>query len=132
MVFESAHGPLPSLAERVAGEPIGGSWWSHPASHEIFAAIQVVRESAVVVATRLVNGKVTLIHRRLWPALVQVADQLPHERLAALHEEHTPSGAHRTMEVPFPNWLSEEIQSEGKQLSVYAAFQQLPPCLRRP
>ena len=132
MVFESAHGPLQSLAERVAGEPIRGSWWSHPAGHEIFAAIQTVRESPAVVATRLVNGKVTLIHRRLWPALVRVADHLPHDRLAALREEHTPSGAHRTIEVPFPNWLPDEVQAEAKRCTAEAALQQLPPFLWRP
>ena len=132
MVFQSAHGPLRSLAERVAGEPIRGSWWSHPAGHEIFAAIQTVRESRAVVATRLVNGKVTLIHRRLWPALVRVADDLPHDRLAALHEKHTPSGAHRTIEVPFPNWVPAAVKAEAKRLTVEGALQQLPPFIRQP
>jgi len=132
MVFESAHGPLQSLAERVAGEPIRGSWWSHPAGHEIFAAIQTVRESPAVVATRLVNGKVTLIHRRLWPALFRVADDLPHDRLAALHEEHTPSGAHRTVEVPFPKWVPDVVQAEAKRLTVEVANEQLAPFLLQP
>jgi hypothetical protein len=130
MVFESARGPLESLAERVAGEPIRGSWWSHPASHEIFAAIQTVRESPAVVATRLVTSKVTLIHRRLWPALVRIADQLPMERLSAVHEEHTSSGAHRTTEVPFPDWVPDEVQAEATRLTVEAAFAQLPQCLQ--
>ena len=130
-MFESAQGPLQSLAERVAGEPIRGSWWSHPAGHEIFAAIQSVRQSPAVVATRLVNGKVTLIHRRLWPALVRLADHLPRDRLAALHEEHTPSGAHRTIEVPFPNWVPLVVQAEAKRLTVEAALQQLPPVIRQ-
>jgi hypothetical protein len=132
IVFESAQGPLRSLAERVAGEPIRGSWWSHPAGHEIFAAIQTVRESPAVVATRLVNGRVTLIHRRLWPALVRVADYLPHDRLAALHEEHTSSGAHRTIEVPFPNWVPDAVQAEAKRLTVEAANEQLAPFLGQP
>jgi len=130
MVLESARGPLPSLAERVAGEPIRGSWWSHPAGHEIFAAIEAVRESPAVVATRLVNGRVTLIHRRLWPALVRVADQLPAERLASLREEHTPSGSHRTTEIPFPSWVPAGIRTEANALTAQAAFGQLPPCLR--
>jgi hypothetical protein len=131
MVFESARGPLESLAEHVAGESIRGSWWSHPSSHEIFAAIQAVRESPAVVATRLVNGKVTLIHRRLWPALIRIADHLPMERLAALHQEHTPSGAHRTTEVPFPDWVPDEDRTAAKRLTVEAAFEYLPQFLRR-
>jgi hypothetical protein len=130
MVFESARGPLESLAERVAGEQIRGSWWSHPSSHEIYAAIRSVRESPSVVATRLVNRKVTLVHRRLWASLVRVADQLPTERLAALHEEHTPSGAHRTTEVPFPDWVSAEARAEAKLLTAEAALALLPQWLQ--
>jgi len=129
-VLESAHGPLPNLAERVAGEPIRGSWWSHPRSHEIFDAIQQVRESPVVVATRLVNGKVTLIHRRVWPALVRVADRFPPERLAAVHEEHTPSGAHHKTETPFPEWVPSEVVANAQTLTFEAALQQLPTCLQ--
>lgn len=130
MVLESARGPVPNLAERVAGEAIRGSWWSHPASHEIYAAIQEVRASPSVVATRLINGKVTLIHRRLWPALVQVADQLPPERLAALHEEHTASGAHRIREAPFPSWVPSDVVTGAAVLTPEAALQQLPACVR--
>src|SRR5438132_12033702 len=93
MVLESARGPLPNVAEMIAGEPISGSWWSHPASHAIFDALNALADSPDVVRMRLVNGKVTLVHRRLWPALVRVADRFPVQRLAAIHEEHTSSGA---------------------------------------
>ena len=83
MVLESAKGPLPNLAELIAGEPIRGSWWGHPAGHEIFERLNELADSPDVVRTRLVNKRVTLIHRRVWAALVVVADQLPVERLAA-------------------------------------------------
>ena len=33
VVMQSARGPVPSLAERVAGGPIRGSWWGHPSGH---------------------------------------------------------------------------------------------------
>lgn len=130
MVLESARGPLPNLAEWIAGEPIRGSWWSHPASHEIFAAIQQVRDSPSVVATRLVNGKVTLIHRRLWPALVRGAERLPRDRLAAVHEEHTPSGAHQKREILFPDWVPRQIRAEARRLTLEDALERLPGCLR--
>jgi hypothetical protein len=42
-LLESAHGPLPSVAELVAGERISGSWWGHPSSHAIFDAINAPR-----------------------------------------------------------------------------------------
>ena len=71
MLLQSARGPLPNVAELVAGEPIAGSWWGHPKGHEIFAELETLDESPDVVRMRLVNGKVTLVHRRLWPALVR-------------------------------------------------------------
>ena len=126
MLLESARGPLPNVAELVAGEPIRGTWWGHRCSHEIFRALNVLADSPDVVRTRLVNGKVTLIHRRLWPALVRVADRLPRERLAAIHEEHTSSSAHRVGEQPFPEWVPEDVVQAAHRLSEHEAVSQLP------
>ena len=126
MLLESARGPLPNVAELVAGEPIRGSWWGHQCGHEIFQALNVLADSPDVVRTRLVNGKVTLIHRRLWPALVRVADRLPRERLAAIHEEHTSSGAHRVGQQPFPEWVPEDVVQAAHRLSEHDAVSQLP------
>ena len=120
-----ARGPLPNVAELVAGEPIRGSWWAHQCSHAIFDALNVLADSPDVVRTRLVNGKVTLIHRRLWPALVRVADRLPRERLAAIHEEHTSSGAHRVGEQRFPEWVPEDVVQAAQSLSEREAVSQL-------
>jgi hypothetical protein len=117
VVLQSAKGRLPNLADIVAGETIKGSWWGHPRGHEIFAAINLVRDSPDVVATRLVNGKVTLIHRRLWPALVRLASRFPPERLAALHEEHTSSGRHRTTTTPFPEWVPADVIAAADALT---------------
>lgn len=61
---------LTSVVGLVTGEALSTSWWSHPRSHEIWAILQ--RLDDVAVATRLVGGKVTLVHRSLWPALVSV------------------------------------------------------------
>ena len=130
MVLQSARGPIPNLAEYVAGEPIRGSWWGHPAGHDIFAVLTHLMESPDLVATRLINDKITLVHRRLWPALVRVADRFPAERLAAVDEEHTASGAHRTVEIPFPDWVPDEEMTAARLLTVDAALAQLPPCLR--
>src|SRR3954469_6222082 len=82
VLLESARGPIPNVAELVAGEPIKGSWWGHRAGHAIFEAINALADSPDVVRLRLVNGKVTLVHRRVWPALVRVADRFPLERAA--------------------------------------------------
>ena len=126
MLLESARGAMPNVAELVAGEPIRGSWWSHPSSHAIFEVLNVLADSPDVVRTRLVNGKVTLIHRRLWPALVRLATRLPVERLAAIHEEHTASGAHRKREQPFPEWVPKDAMLAADHLSEAEAVSLLP------
>lgn len=64
---------LPSVATLVAGEPVRGSWWSHPRSHAIFRISERLVDHNDVLFVKLVLGKVTLVHRRLWPALVAVA-----------------------------------------------------------
>jgi hypothetical protein len=130
VMLESARGPIPSLAELVAGEPIRGSWWGHPAGHAIFDAINEVADSGEVVRLRLVNGKITLVHRRVWPALVRVAGRLRPEQLAAVSEEHTASGAHRKIETAYPDWVPAEVFAEAEELTEDGAFALLPDCLR--
>jgi hypothetical protein len=58
---------LDAIAERLRR-----SWWSHSKGKEIFRALDALPEDQVV-STKLVGGKVTLIHRRLWPELLAVA-----------------------------------------------------------
>jgi hypothetical protein len=130
VVLQSARGPLPNLAEHVAGEPIRGSWWGHPSGREIFAVLTRVLDSPDVIATRLVDGRITLIHRRVWPALARVADRFPPERLAAVDEVHTASGAHRTIEVSFPDWMPADDLAAATRLTADEALALLPACLR--
>jgi hypothetical protein len=91
-----------------------------------------VLDSGEVVATRLVDGKVALIHRRVWPALVRVADRFPAGRLAAVDEVHTTSGVHRTIEVAFPEWIPAEDLAAAALLTVDEALTLLPACLHDP
>jgi hypothetical protein len=130
VVLQSAHGPIPNLAEYVAGEPIRGSWWGHTSGHAIFEVLNRVRDSPDVVALRLFNGKITLVHKRVWPALVRVADRFPAARLAAIEEQHTPSGAHVSIEIAYPEWVPAEDVTAAAKLSVEEALAQLPGCLR--
>lgn len=65
---------LPSAVTIAAGEPVAGSWWSHPKAHLVYHARGIAFRSDDVLDARLVNGKSTLVHRRLGPALVAVAE----------------------------------------------------------
>src|SRR5712691_10333521 len=91
VVLEAARGPVRSLTEVIAGEPVRGSWWSHQKSHEIFAVTRSVRISSEVLVCRLINGKITFVHRRVWPALVRVAGRFPLKHLSQVCEVHTRS-----------------------------------------
>ena len=99
VVLQAARGPVPSLAEAIAGGPIRGSWWSHPKGSEIFRVAEAIRESPEVLICKLVDGKVTYIHRRLWPALVKLASRFRKEQLARVWDEHTARGAHRSRRI---------------------------------
>jgi hypothetical protein len=125
IVLESARGPVPNLAEAVAGERIRGNWWGHPKGQDIFAATRILRSSPDVLVCRLIGGKVTYIHRRLWPALVRLCEKLGKDRLTAIREEHTASGAHRVQETPFPQWVSPEVRAIADHLSEEEAASQL-------
>ncbi|MDQ6651358.1 MAG: hypothetical protein M3Y84_01305 [Acidobacteriota bacterium] len=125
VVLASARGPVPRLTEAIVNEPIKGSWWVHPKSHQIFTVLQAVTHSEDVLVCRLVNGKVTFIHRRLWPALVRVAKRFPSAQIAQVHEGHTPSGRHITRKVPFPKWVPTRVVEQAKSMSEKKALDAL-------
>ena len=125
VVLEAASGPVPSLAEAIAGGPIRGSWWAHPRSHEIFELTRAVRDSQDVLVCRLVDGKVTYVHRRLWAPLVRAARRFPKKRLAKVLEVHTPSGRHVAKEQAFPKWVPGEVSAGASRLSEEEALHEL-------
>jgi hypothetical protein len=127
VVLESGAGPGTSIAEAVAGAPIRGSWWAHARGREIFAVTRAIRSSPDVLVCRLVGGKVTYVHRRLWPAVVRLAKRIPAANLAQIQEVHTASGKHVTKEIPFPGWVPEAANVEARALSEAVALTQLGP-----
>jgi hypothetical protein len=129
VVLEAAAGPVPSLAETIAGAPIRGSWWAHPRGQKIFELTRAVRDSHDILVCRLINGKITYVHRRLWPSLVRAAARFPSKWLAQVHEVHTASGRHVTKEVAFPAWVPEEISAEASKLAEEQAVLKLGGCV---
>jgi hypothetical protein len=117
VVLAAAKGPVPNLAEAIAGGPIRGSWWGHQKGSEIFRALVAVSNSADVLCFRLVDGKITFVHRRVWPALVRIASELKKDQLTAIKQEHTATGAHRNLLTPFPKWVSTGVKEAAKRLS---------------
>ena len=85
----------------------------HPAWRRCFS---VTNAQFSPLVCRLVNGRVTLAHRRLWPAVVRVADRFPQARLAKIVETHTRAGHHRVEETPFPAWVPQPVRTAASAL----------------
>ena len=127
VVLQAARGSVPSLAGAIAGSPIRGSWWGHPKGHEIFRITEAISESEEVLVCKLIDGKVTYVHRRLWPAVVKLADRFPKARLAKTWNEHTRTGAHRSCRIAFPEWVPNEVMRQAARLSISDAERILSP-----
>ena len=127
VVLASARGPVPSVAEEVAGEPIVGSWWAHPKGKAIFAALSEIDDSVDVRCFKLVDGKVTFVHRRVWPALARLVDDgaIAADRAASIQQEHMPTGEHRNIVTPYPDWVSDDVAAAAKKLTGATARSQL-------
>jgi hypothetical protein len=90
---------------------------------------RAIRRSPDVLVCRLVDGKITYVHRRIWPALVSFAGRFSRERLAALNEVHTPAGKHKVLSIPFPDWVPQEVLRAAQELTEKEAASQLAPVL---
>jgi hypothetical protein len=125
VVLESAKGPIPNLADAVAGEPIRGSYWGHARGDEIFGLTRAIRASKEILVCRLVNGKITYVHERLWPALVRLQGSLDPDRLAAIHEVHSSTGKHELELTRFTEWVPAGVSEKAKRLTMAKAASQL-------
>jgi len=91
---------LPSLVGIIAGGPLRGSWWGHPTGASIYHTIQALEDHPDVLETKLVAGKVTYVHRRLWPAAVSVGSSRAGWQLEALS--------------PAAVWLLDYVTQDGE------------------
>jgi hypothetical protein len=125
VVLVAARGPVPTLTHAIAGEAIRGSWWGHPQGKRIFAVLSEVNDAPEVLVCRLVDDKLTLVHRRLWPALAAAASAFAPSRLARVTQVHGASGRHQNHETPFPGWLPPDAAAEASALAVPDALRAL-------
>jgi hypothetical protein len=64
---------LLSVSRLIVGNAIKGSWWGHPKGRAIWLITERLADHPDVMILKLVAGKVTYVHRRLWPAAYTVA-----------------------------------------------------------
>lgn len=131
---------LPSVVGIITGGSLSTSWWSHPRGQEIFSCLESLDDQAI--ATNLINGKVTFVDKRLWPAVVAMGrsrqpwqtaglrrDPKPKEvkeRLLQFAEDvHTESGRHETRLTPWADFARERgvatIAAEAARAEIESA-----------
>ena len=69
-----ADSKLPSVTREIVGGPIQGSWWGHSRGQEIYAVSKALHAHGDVLVTKLVNAKITFVHRRQWASLWWIAN----------------------------------------------------------
>ena len=73
---------LRELCDAVAGEPVRGSWWAHRAGKAIFRVAGALEDDPDVLSTKLVEGRVTFVHRKKWPEVYAQATDPARRRQA--------------------------------------------------
>ena len=86
---------------------------------------RTVRSSKEILVCRLVEGKVTYVHQRLWPAIFRLAASFGKENLGAIQEIHTSFGKHQVSVTPFPDWVPASAKVEAERLTISEATSQL-------
>jgi hypothetical protein len=69
---------LPSVTRIIVGQRLHTSWWAHPRANLIYNVLNRVHDNQDILTVRLVGGKLTLIHKKLWPAVFAVATSREH------------------------------------------------------
>ena len=75
-----------SLVSIVAGAPISGSWWGHPAGQLIYQVGETLDSDPNLLVVKLWRGKLTLVHRRLWPALLRIGRSQSEWQLSGIED----------------------------------------------
>ncbi|HKW99123.1 MAG TPA: hypothetical protein VJN43_15390 [Bryobacteraceae bacterium] len=102
---------LPNVCALVTGETVRGSWWAHPRSHDIFRVNCALADHMDVLVTKLISGKVTFVHRSLWPAVIAAGQLRTPEELEPL------SPAARKLLLEVDNSAVESDRENSKAIS---------------
>ena len=63
---------FPSVTGLFTGGGERGCWWVHPQAPEMFRLSCALRDHPDVLLMKLISGKVTFVHRPLWPAIFAI------------------------------------------------------------
>ncbi|MER9056730.1 hypothetical protein [Mesorhizobium sp. M0910] len=64
---------LVSLVDLILGPGVTGNWWSHHRANDAYNAYSALANDPDVIVIKLIDYKVTLIHRSLWACVFKIA-----------------------------------------------------------
>ena len=123
---------LPSVVGTITGKKISRSWWGHKKGNEIFRALHELSDRKDVLMTKLISGKVTFIHKKLWMDFLTVANSNELWQLEALSNEASKllkmvnkKGIIHTEKLPknlfnTPNKIGAVVRELEKRILVYS------------
>jgi hypothetical protein len=114
---------LPSICSLITGAPVRGSWWSHPLAHSIFYVNEELADHRDVLSTKLISGKVTFVHRNLWPEVLAIGtarERWQTKDLSAAARSMlkivSEQGSLRTDEIPWPRSVKGKPGDAAREL----------------
>ena len=63
---------LPCVRRLIADDGSGGSWWVHGEAQTIFRVSEMLEDHPDVLVMKLIDGKVTFVHRDLWGPIYSI------------------------------------------------------------
>jgi phosphoribosylformimino-5-aminoimidazole carboxamide ribotide isomerase len=75
---------FPNVVSLVVGERVRGSWWAHHESGRIYDLSNQLFGWPQCLVLKLLSSKLTLIHRRWWPAIYSIAAERAEWQMAGL------------------------------------------------
>jgi hypothetical protein len=79
---------LPSLVTLIAGEPVKGTWWGHAKGNLMYNLSQELEDDSEILVIKLINKKITYIHKRHWNALFSIVLEKSDWQTKGLKPEH--------------------------------------------
>jgi hypothetical protein len=96
---------------------VTGPWCDHPQGKLMMELVRSVRQSPDVLVCKLVQNRPTLVHRRLWPALVRLAPVRGAKILDRIRDEPQADGTVKETLLPYPAWVTLQIKEAARAMS---------------
>jgi hypothetical protein len=114
---------LPSVTGLIAGRLVRGSWWADEHANEIYGVLTQFSDHKDVLFTKLISGKVTLVHRKLWPEICAIGMARADWQMVGLStsaclllEMIDERGSLRTDEIAWPKSATVKPGDAARQL----------------